>query len=1057
MGGSWARREWRSLQQKSSFAARQRGVFYDKEKSMTESARLVITVDSSQALAAGRDLSMVERQVSTKVSAVLSLVGSPAKDAVTVAAGGGSQSRQSAVDAEVAKSKPAEVKATPWGQLTQGAETLVSDALKKIRKDVDSAFVDAWNDAGKGFKRTFTDIWKNIGKGFSETALNLKNGFKQLLAELAHAAITRPILLQIGAAFGVGGLLANQSGASAGAAGDGVGGVLGAVKSLFNLSDSAFGKSLSSGWGAGDGLWGGLKGAASSGYDYLSGLFGAGANSASSMASGATAAAYSGPQMANWIAAQNNSTFTGALGGSGAILGGLLGAYQGWKINGLKGGIGGGLGGWGGGALGTMAGTAAASALSGTAMGAAFGSALPGIGTAIGAALGAAFGSKLFAGKWQTKDQGIQLGVTSGELNANSFEYQKKSGGLFGSNKKRTKLSALDEATQKSLDDAYDSTEGAVKDLYKRLNVTLNDGVLNGLNIAALQISTKDKTDQQIQAEIGKWFGGVADSMTSAIDAATGAGLAGYDFEGLTDFVNNLYTVNDAFNTLNLKLYDVSVAGGKMSEGLVKIAGGIDAFKTATATYYDNFYTDVEKANNVLSAVAKQFADQKVDLPDSRQAFRAVIDGLDLTTEAGQKMFATLTQLSGSAAASYTILEQRAAAASQTQAEALNGAVTKAMSAVQRAVSSQQKSLTDAYNARNASLNDMASTAQSNVSAMTAVSNSLKGALKSLLGTSDDAVKMLHSQAQATLQSALATARAGGSLTGFTGLDDALSAVTSNNTDLYSSLEAFNRDQGRTANVVAELNAINGTQLTAQEQLLQTVQDQIKQAKLQYDTEMGKLDKQLEFAQSQLDALNGVDTSVISVTAALGALNSAVLAAMAVKPAGSAAANTPQNNTEFVKDAYLDVLGRDADSAGLAYWVNQLQSGVLSYSDLSEAITNAAKSNGEIPNTVKLKGEVQALSTGGNHLGGLRIVGEDGPELEATGPSRIYNANQTMKLLSGGSDSSETVAELRQLRAEMEGSLSWIGKFIEQTANSTRQMKDSGVQIVGTIQTKVAA
>src|SRR5476649_874643 len=136
------------------------------------------------------------------------------------------------------------------------------------------------------------------------------------------------------------------------------------------------------------------------------------------------------------------------------------------------------------------------------------------------------------------------------------------------------------------------------------------------------------------------------------------------------------------------------------------------------------------------------------------------------------------------------------------------------MSAVQRAVSAQQKSLTEAYNAQNASLSDMASTAQANVSAMTAVSNSLKGALKSLLGTSDEAVKMLRSQAQATLQSALATARAGGSLAGFAGLDDALSAVTSNDTDLCSSLEDFNRDQGRTANVVAELNAISGNQLT---------------------------------------------------------------------------------------------------------------------------------------------------------------------------------------------------------------------------------------------------
>lgn len=38
---------------------------------------------------------------------------------------------------------------------------------------------------------------------------------------------------------------------------------------------------------------------------------------------------------------------------------------------------------------------------------------------------------------------------------------------------------------------------------------------------------------------------------------------------------------------------------------------------------------------------------------------------------------------------------------------------------------------------------------------------------------------------------------------------------------------------------------------------------------------------------------------------------------------------------------------------------------------------------------------------GGDHLGGLRLVGEYGPELEATGPSRIFNADQTREILSG--------------------------------------------------------
>jgi hypothetical protein len=51
------------------------------------------------------------------------------------------------------------------------------------------------------------------------------------------------------------------------------------------------------------------------------------------------------------------------------------------------------------------------------------------------------------------------------------------------------------------------------------------------------------------------------------------------------------------------------------------------------------------------------------------------------------------------------------------------------------------------------------------------------------------------------------------------------------------------------------------------------------------------------------------------------------------------------------------------------------------------------------------------------HSGGMRLVGEQGPELEVTGPSRIYSAQQTKSMISG--DSSETVSELRGLRQEL--------------------------------------
>ena len=53
------------------------------------------------------------------------------------------------------------------------------------------------------------------------------------------------------------------------------------------------------------------------------------------------------------------------------------------------------------------------------------------------------------------------------------------------------------------------------------------------------------------------------------------------------------------------------------------------------------------------------------------------------------------------------------------------------------------------------------------------------------------------------------------------------------------------------------------------------------------------------------------------------------------------------------------------------------------------------------------------FAAGGWHAGGLRMVGERGPELEATGPARIWSADQTSRMLSGGFDQAALVAELR--------------------------------------------
>ena len=60
-----------------------------------------------------------------------------------------------------------------------------------------------------------------------------------------------------------------------------------------------------------------------------------------------------------------------------------------------------------------------------------------------------------------------------------------------------------------------------------------------------------------------------------------------------------------------------------------------------------------------------------------------------------------------------------------------------------------------------------------------------------------------------------------------------------------------------------------------------------------------------------------------------------------------------------------------------------------------------------------------AFAAGGSHTGGVRLVGEQGPEIEVTGPSRIYSFDQLMQLAGGTGRDETLVREVQALRREL--------------------------------------
>jgi hypothetical protein len=163
-----------------------------------------------------------------------------------------------------------------------------------------------------------------------------------------------------------------------------------------------------------------------------------------------------------------------------------------------------------------------------------------------------------------------------------------------------------------------------------------------------------------------------------------------------------------------------------------------------------------------------------------------------------------------------------------------------------------------------------------------------------------------------------------------------------------------------------------------------------------------------EYAQGQLDALNASVNGLIT-------LNESTLSVV--------------DAIKALQDAIAE---RDRTIAETA-----LRFDVAALTDaIDEAIRDALEQYGSDYSGVR------GFASGGDFGGGLRIVGENGPELEATGASRIYNAAQTAEILSGGGN---VATQISNMRSEMQAGLFAIAKNTGKTSDQLNRWDGDGL------------
>jgi len=335
-----------------------------------------------------------------------------------------------------------------------------------------------------------------------------------------------------------------------------------------------------------------------------------------------------------------------------------------------------------------------------------------------------------------------------------------------------------------------------------------------------------------------------------------------------------------------------------------------------------------------------------------------------------------------------------------------------------------------------------------------------------LYGMSNLSEAQKYSQAQQELADALNLARTTGELPLDGEIDRALSVVQGVDSSAFSSAAQMAFEQAKTANQIQSLRDITGDQLSYEESALQAANAQLEALEAQSD----RLDDVYSTAERQLRAALGTDQGVLSLGDALDKFADDLLALDEADYAEKM--GYYEDSLEYYRKI-LETLqsGYTADTvAGAVSDVEAAAQAAVSDEDIIWRVNEIIGRFGgvtdeaamEMYNTAKAFGvslerlrpflpeqdqlnmegwlsghSLPKFAAGGLHSGGFRLVGENGPEVEAVGPARYYSAGQTRQLLSGGADNGRI--------AEMADALKSVDSNTEQLRRDIRQWSVLGL------------
>ncbi len=496
----------------------------------------------------------------------------------------------------------------------------------------------SWEEAANRINETFGDAFTGAYGSFKDFGDRLMDGVKRLIGEITYQATLEPIVI---------GFTTDMREALA----------IPGAGSYQARSSQSFGGMLS-----------------------LSGMMDGG---------GAIASAYR--------AFQGNTHYAGMFGDSLAAetQSGLRAGFDSFAASGLGNaalGIGGGIaGGYAGTAIGSAVFGKNANSNYGAMGGAALGQALipiPGLGAAIGGALGGVVDSLFGSGK-KTFDFDFQQGGHYGVFGDRESELGKFGITSFSDYKLGEQQDALQALMDQianfdntlanaAIDTRVDAMRASIEgfthsgpeDLFDTRLRALIDGSGALVESAIAQIVDPQQMADaflsvlNIERVMQSLNSQVQSDVAAHLEANTGniQGTA----DSLTQAINSTVLLGNSAERLNWQFDDAAGGAIHYAWAVQEAVGGLDALNNKSASYYQNYFTQAEREAELREQISETMRELGLEMPKTRDGFRALVEAQSLNTDAGTANLAALLQLESAFAQLTPAIESTGDAASST-------------------------------------------------------------------------------------------------------------------------------------------------------------------------------------------------------------------------------------------------------------------------------------------------------------------------------------------------------------------------------------------------------